>query len=138
MRKRIHRSSIAGVVLAHILAAACGCSQGPETVTVTGSVTLDGSPLDDARIEFDSGDGAPPESLVVTSGAFSGNVVVGTKTVRFFALRPSKPNPMLSPTDVQNPFENILPDRYGYDSAITIDLSVDDPTNLSYELESKR
>lgn len=118
--------------------AVVGCDQGPQMVTVSGVVSLDGDPLDDATVEFDPGDGTPPKPFDITAGRFSGEVVVGPKTVRFFALRPSKPNRRLGPTDVLNPFENILPHRYGYDSTMTIEVTPDSSTGeLSYELTSK-
>lgn len=115
-----------------------GCSRGPETVHVAGDVMLDGKPLDDARIEFDHGDGTPPTTLDITAGQFAGEVLLGKKTVRFFALRPSKPNRNLGSTDVQNPLDNILPDKYGYDSELSLEIVSDSPMeNLSYELRTK-
>ncbi|MEM6330730.1 MAG: hypothetical protein AAF790_10820 [Planctomycetota bacterium] len=119
------------------LAATVGCQRGPDTALVAGSVTLDGQPLDDARIEFDPGDGTVGTSLDVTQGAFSGEVETGLKTVRIFAMRKSKPDPRLKPTDVQNPFDNILPHRYGYDSTVKITVGTDDTTALQYNLTSK-
>lgn len=117
---------------------AVGCSRGPETAMVSGVVSLDGKPLDDARVEFDHGDGTPPTTLPVTQGQFTGEVKTGKKIVRFFALRPSKPNPRLGSSDVQNPFENILPDRYGYDSDMALEVVADSGTEgLKYDLKSK-
>lgn len=101
-------------------------------------MTLDGAPLDEAEISFDAGDGTIPVSFEVRAGQFSGEAIVGEKTVRIFAMRPSKPNPRLGPTDVQNPFENILPEKYGYNSEITLEVGGgNDTENLSYELRSK-
>jgi hypothetical protein len=115
-----------------------GCSRGPETAMVAGAVSLDGKPLDDARVEFDHGDGTPPTTLQVTQGQFTGEVKTGKKIVRFFALRPSRPNPRLGASDVQNPFDNILPDKYGYDSDIALEVGADSPTeDLKYDLKSK-
>ena len=115
-----------------------GCDRGPETAQVSGAVSLDGKPLDDARVEFDHGDGTPPATLDITQGHFTGEVKTGKKTVRFFALRPSKPNPRLGPSDVQNPFDNILPDKYGYDSDLTLEVTADaPPADLKYDLKSK-
>jgi hypothetical protein len=120
------------------LAVAIGCSRGPETAMVSGAVSLDGKPLDDARVEFDHGDGTPPTTLQVAQGQFTGEVKTGKKTVRFFALRPSKPNPRLGPSDVQNPFDNILPDKYGYDSDLALEVGADLATeDLKYDLKSR-
>jgi hypothetical protein len=113
-----------------------GCSRGPETAFVSGTVTYDGQPLDDATIEFDHLDGSRPTTLDISGGQFSGEVLVGEKAVRFFALRPSKPNPRLGPTDVQNPFENILPDRVGHDSDMKLTVGSGEETDLKYELAS--
>jgi hypothetical protein len=120
------------------MAVSAGCSRGPETAMVAGAVSLDGKPLDDARVEFDHGDGTPPTTLQVTQGHFTGEVKTGKKIVRFFALRPSKPNPRLGPSDVQNPFDNILPDKYGYDSELALEVGADSATEeLKYDLKSK-
>ncbi|WP_442484477.1 hypothetical protein [Aeoliella sp. SH292] len=120
------------------LAVSVGCSRGPETAMVAGAVSLDGKPLDDARVEFDHGDGTPPTTLLVTQGQFNGEVKTGKKIVRFFALRPSKPNPRLGPSDVQNPFDNILPDKYGYDSDLALEVGTGSATEeLKFDLKSK-
>ena len=115
-----------------------GCQKGPQTAPIAGAVNLDGVALDDAVIEFDSGDGSVPASLNIVRGAFSGGVTLGTKTVRIFAMRPArKSRSGLGATDVQNPLENIIPHRYGYDSTVTVAIGAEGNTNLNYQLESK-
>lgn len=114
-----------------------GCNDAPETRAVSGTVTLDGKPLDDAVVEFDHSDGSMPTTLDISAGKFSGHVLLGNKTLRFFAMRPSKPNPRLGSTDAQAPFENILPDRYGYDSTTKLSIESEDLMDLNYELTSK-
>ncbi len=115
-----------------------GCADpGPPTKYVSGSVTLDGEPLEDAFVEFQPGDGSRGTTLMIAAGEFSGDVLVGNMTVRFFAMRPAKPDPRLSPLEMQNPRKNILPDRYGFDSTTQLDLTTEEGTGLSYQLDSK-
>ena len=114
-----------------------GCGGGPKTAKVSGTVTLDGKPLDEAVIEFDAGDGSVPTSLEISGGEFSGTVVVGEKTLRFFAMRPSKRDRRLAPTDVQAPLENTLPDRYGNDSEFMLVVTPENAAGLSYDLQSQ-
>ena len=114
-----------------------GCDRSPPMAPVSGTVTLDGEPLDDAIVELDAGDGTPATSLDIRNGAFSGDVLLGKKTLRFFAMRPTKPDPTLSPSDVQAPVENILPDRYSLNSTEQIDVPSAGLSDLSYQLTSE-
>ena len=123
-------------LLAMALAVGCGPS-GPVTSQVAGSVTLDGQPLDDAVIEFQPTDGARGMSLDIVGGQFSGEVPIGPKTVRFAAMRAAKPDPRLSAHEVQNPLQNILPERYGFDSTLRLELTETPATDLKYELTSR-
>ena len=126
------------LVLLLAIAFSTGCNRGPETAMVSGTVMLDGNPLDEARVEFDHGDGTPPTTLAIAGGKFGGEVKVGKKILRFFALRPSKRNPRLSSSDGQNPFDNMRPDKYGYDSDIVLEIGSDSQgEDLKYDLKSK-
>ncbi len=131
------RNLTMGLLISICISVSAGCDRGPETAIVSGTVTLDGTPLDDAVIEFDAGDGSPPEAIEIAAGKFTGSVLVGRKTVRLFAMRPTKPDPRRPPTDLVAPFENVLPDRYGHDSTFTVDVSGDNAADLQYDLESK-
>ena len=113
-----------------------GCNSKPDSALVSGVVMLDGQPLDDAIVEFHPSGGFAPTSLNVIAGKFSGSVAVGEKKVCFFAMRATKRDPSLGPTDAQNPVDNILPDRYGYESAIKLNVGTDKSIDLKYELLS--
>ena len=133
----MHPRSLRLLVVVHALSLVVfGCNNAPPTAPVTGTVTFDGSPLQDGIVEMDAGDGTPPLSLEIQNGQFAGDVLLGKKTLRFFAMRPPKKDPSLSPSDVQPPLENVLPNRYGYDSSYAIDVPPDGLSDLKYELVS--
>ena len=103
---------------------------------ISGTVTLDGNPLNDAVVQVDAGDGAVPTSLPISEGQFAGEVLLGKKTLRFFAMRKTERDPRLRAIDMQAPEENVLPDRYGYDSTFTIEVPAAGIQGLVYELTS--
>jgi hypothetical protein len=52
------------------LISGCGTSGGPELGTVTGHVTLDGEPLQNARVVFWLGKGRPSEAITDSQGYY--------------------------------------------------------------------
>ena len=69
------------------LAAGCGAS-GPKKAQVSGTVTLDGQPLDQGEIYFVTpGAGTPPEILKVVDGRFEGAVTLGKKRVEIHSAK---------------------------------------------------
>ena len=71
------------VVAATALGLLAGCGpKGPRKVPVSGTVTLDGKPLNQGEIYFITpGVGTPPECLQVADGKFAGQVTLGKKRV---------------------------------------------------------
>lgn len=73
-----------------LIPAILGCTaqkdSGPPRHLVTGSVTLDGKPLPEGRISFDSptdaSQGIPPTSGEIKDGQYSVETTPGEKTVR--------------------------------------------------------
>ena len=136
MQDRMGRAGWVAVVFL-VAMITCGCDRGPQKGTVAGSVTLDGTPLTDASIHFDACDGTMPASLPIVDGSFSGEVVVGDKTVRIIAMRATARDPNMPATDVVAPEQNVLPDRYGHSSELKLNVTTEPTTDLRYELESK-
>lgn len=118
-----------------------GCDSGPQKAKVSGTVTLDGNPLEEATVQFDANDGSVPEIVKIAEGEFSGEVTPGMKTLRFRAMRLAE---KLSPTKMENrgggmkpPYSNILPQKYGRGSDIQLDVLLEGNAELKYELKSK-
>lgn len=82
------RLSLLAVGLLVPMLLGCGAEKptGPDRYPVSGTVTLDGKPLESGRISFDSPEdaaqGVPPVSAEIEAGKYSLNSSLGTKTVR--------------------------------------------------------
>ena len=72
--------------LAALAAVGCG-GGGPQAGTVTGEVTLDGSPLKDGLIRFVAVDGKSAADAVITDGKFTAAVPTGDVTVSISASK---------------------------------------------------
>ncbi|OWK46665.1 hypothetical protein FRUB_00364 [Fimbriiglobus ruber] len=99
-----------------------------------GTVSLDGKPMPDGEISFET-TGFPPVALPVKDGAFSGEVKEGKNKVAIRVYKEGKP---LS-TDPNGPpiKQNILPERYAGQTTLTADLPPVGSTNLSFNVTSK-
>jgi hypothetical protein len=71
---------------AFLLAAGCGGDRPPSYVPVKGEVTMNGKPLDDATITFNT-DGRPPVLINIYEGKYSGQAMVGTNRISISAKR---------------------------------------------------
>lgn len=79
------------LVCAFVLLGIVGCGSGgggQKYAKVTGTVTFDGKPLEDAKIRFTQ-PGLPPTSMDVVDGKFSGQAIVGNNIVSLTAMRKS-------------------------------------------------
>ena len=78
MKKR----SILGLVGLPLLVAMIGCGPGmPDTVPVTGTVTLDGQPIEGASVSFLSEAGTTSTGKTDASGKFTLKTFVGSQSV---------------------------------------------------------
>jgi hypothetical protein len=84
---------IFGACLLATLVSQLGCSQpaGPKTMHVWGDVSLDGKPVEDGAITFESPDGLPPVQAPIKAGHYdlpaeAGPVAEKSYVVRFSAL----------------------------------------------------
>jgi hypothetical protein len=77
------RVSLVGLVAGALcLAAVAGCGpRGPETVQVTGTVTLDGEPVEGAVVGFRPTAGTPATATTDASGRFTLNATPGQNGV---------------------------------------------------------
>jgi len=134
------------VLLAALTFAGCGAS-GPETAPVSGTVTLDGSPVDGAAVVFvPAGGGRPASATTDPSGNFTLEANVGRNAVTVSKTKPigdvpveEGAEPELMPDDSEEvEVEYLVPMKYGLPS--TSGLSVDvqkgmDPVTLTLTSE---
>ena len=101
--------------------AAASCSSENALVPITGSVTLDGTPLPEGDILFTPADPQfGGESAKIAGGAYQANVRPGKNKVEIRATRPvpGKKGPM-----GEQLIEDYIPARYNDASTLTIDAS---------------
>ncbi len=139
------RSGIAAALLA--LIAGVGCSGGPDTGTVTGTVSVDGKiPAEGSSINFIStGGGASTAGGLIEQGKYSVKVPVGATKVEIRIPRPQggavkaaapKAGPG-SEKGVGGPIEESLPPEYNEKSTLTFE--VKSGTNeKNWDVKSKK
>ncbi|MGL4549685.1 MAG: hypothetical protein ACRC33_00750 [Gemmataceae bacterium] len=132
--------ALIGTVVAAAVVAACGCDSGPRFYRVTGTVTLDGKPLDTADILFTDARGAlGPEPGKVTNGAFELQAKEGKKKVTISSSKVIPGSPTRGAGGEPVP-EEILPEHY-YDQTkteLTADVSAGGPNKFEFKLTSAK
>ena len=118
----------------------CGCGEPPAregdpTVTVTGTVTLDGQPVPIGNVTFlDPKQEAPRRYVVpIQDGGFQRDVPPGS-----FRVEVSWPEEVVEDEDGVGggmPVERI-PARYNVESELTAELKLGEPAELSFDLKS--
>lgn len=114
----IQRASLILLVLGLV-----GCSQGPVTFPINGTVTLDGKPLHDGTIMFVSTEGANEMAKgKIIEGAYSLECTAGNKTVQVGGYTAEN---------------KIVPWQYlSQDSSLTANVSQE--AQIDFELTSKQ
>ncbi len=106
--------------------AGSGCSSDSGKGTVSGTVTLDGQPLQSGLIRFVPVDGRTPTAeATITDGEFSADVPLGEKQVSISApkvvgKRPAYQTPNAPMIDI---IEELLPARYNVTSQLTLNVT---------------
>lgn len=83
----MYRQTLCGFLVRLLVSVSCvaalaGCGrEGPETADVTGTVTLDGTPVEGAIVGFQPAQGIPATATTDASGRFSLKAVVGQNAV---------------------------------------------------------
>jgi len=118
-----------------------GCGEKPArtpTAVVKGKVTLDGQPLASGKIVFDGGPSVPAPELKITDGTYSGEVEVGSKTVRISSYKapPPQKGPPKGPGYDTMPV-NILPAKYNTASKETREVKGGGPNEFDFAVTSK-
>lgn len=124
--------------------AACvlaGCNQGPAReanprYAVTGTVTLDGQPITEGEIIFESAEdasaGIPPAIGKIENGNYEVKAAPGTKKVSVSVKVPDGPADV---TGLQ-PTKETIPSKYNAKTTLTADVTEGDNT-ADFELTSK-
>jgi len=114
-----------------------GCGDKPKgtpSAEVKGKVTLDGAPMPSGKIVFDEGPSVPAAELDIKDGAYSGPVLVGSKTVRISVF---KTVPQKGPMKDQTMQENILPAKYNTASKEVREVKAGGPNEFDFAVSSK-
>ncbi len=115
-----------------------GCDKGPQLpkqAEVSGTVMLDGKPMDAGEVRFFVGN-EPPVTLPVTGGAFSGKVFVGQSRIDVVRDVDGPPHPM-DPTQKMK-VNSVDPRFMGPSSPFKHDISADGVKDLKFEVTSAR
>jgi hypothetical protein len=131
----VRRSGFVGLV---VLLAGAGC--GDSSVgTVTGTVTLDGQPLQQGTVRFVPADGkSQPAGAEVKDGKFTASVPVGVMQVEFSAAKVVGKRKMYDTPDspVVEETAEILPERYNVKTELKITVKAGNQAE-TFDLKSK-
>ncbi len=127
------------VVFAVVLALLAGCGPArPKKVQVSGTVTMDGKPLQKGEIYFMVPEGGtPPDILPVNNGKFDGKVTVGKKRVEVTSPQPVPTKPgavQMGPPEVIN----LVHEDYSVNSKLTADVSDAGLNPSQFEVKSNK
>lgn len=124
--------SVAGLILLCL----SGCADPPvkksnSEVKVSGTVSLDGKPLPKGRITFIEEGKSPRREYVagIQQGKFHSSVPPGKLRVEIISYKflAQSPEP-----------KQIIPAEYNKDSELSVDLKLDEPAEIDYELSSRK
>ena len=115
-----------------------GCDSGPELVTVTGTVQMDGKPLPNANLEFEPKDGSPSYGTTDADGSYElffsrdrKGAMPGKHTVRIRTK-----GVVVDAEGNEQKVREQLPPKYHDDSELVRDV-VSGENVINFELESK-
>jgi len=134
------RLSLFGVGVFSCFVAIAGCSpeagpQLPPTYKVIGAVTLDGEPVQEGSIVFESEEdlaaGHPPGTADIKGGKYEANVSAGKKKVSIMAEKE------IGPPDETGvaPTEEIIPAKYNENTTLECEVKKGE-NKFDFELES--
>jgi hypothetical protein len=131
------RHLLGALALAAAVLPAHGCTRGPRTYPVSGTVTLDGQPLPEGEILFVPVDGSTgPDPGKVKDGRFELQARAGKKRVEVSAAR-ILPGGARGAGGEPVP-EEIIPDRYNTRSVLTAEVSPEGVNRFEFPLSGGR
>ena len=135
--KLLIRASFAGAVA--LVAALAGCGGGKPQAQVTGTVTLDGKPLDTGVIHFypQSDEGGPSASADIKGGQYQLQTGVGPMKVVINANQVVGKRKMYNTPDspVVEDIRDVLPERYNMKSELKANLTPG-PNGVNFDLKT--
>jgi len=130
MNRRMVSCCTAMAIFGLIFIVGCG-GGGPERCKVTGTVTLDGQPLETGEVLFLPADGqGPSDACQIVAGSFEGEVAPGSKKVEITATKEVPPAEAGGMPD----YINLVPAQYNTQTTLTADIK-DGGEALTFELE---
>jgi hypothetical protein len=126
---------VAALSVAFIALAGC---EGTDLTPVSGTVTVDGQPIQQGSIQFAPVDGkAPSEAAAIEGGKFSASLRRTNYRVQIFAPKVTK----LAKTDEKGPsdasiVEELLPPRYNVRSELTLNVTAP-KDDVRFDLKGK-
>jgi hypothetical protein len=138
---------LAVIVCAALITIGCGDSREYGLAPVSGIVTLDGKPIDKARVSFQpqgstTNPGPGSYAFCDASGHFElktirdePGAVVGPHAVRITSPRP--PGNSASDSDTGPAFKDPIPTKYNYQTELTFTVPQGGTTEANFELTSK-
>jgi hypothetical protein len=120
-----------------------GCGESKKvapTTIVSGTVNMDGKPLDEkdgAEITFSAGGGEAPSVLPIKAGKFEGKAGVGENRVEIRAYKTAAPIMMDGKPFGEARKENFVPDKYNIKSEMKTTVTAAGAKDLKFDVESK-
>lgn len=128
------------VVLAAMLMAGCNSApEGPAVFPVTGTVTFDGTPITEGRIQFRKTDGDQQAfSGEIKDGNYSLEAQAGSMKVEVLASRPTGKFDTSNPDEPPQPIgEMYIPAKYNAETSLTAEVKSSGGNVIPFELTGK-
>lgn len=116
----------------------CGGTSQPDVGLVTGTVTMDGQPLENAAVVFSPTNGRPSMGITDSSGQYeltyirdTKGAIPGTHQVRITTVEESVPDDYSGPA-----FRETIPIKYNAETTLVADVKPGENT-FDFELESR-
>lgn len=124
---------ISSLGLGLILALGCGGPSGPVTVDVTGSVTIDGQPVETGTIAFTPQDGkGRTDGAQIEGGRYEAQLVPGEKRVEITASKETG-----EVVDGIQTYVSLVPAKYNTESTLTASVTESGESTFDFALDSK-
>lgn len=123
------------LMVAVLVSLLLGCGPGGPTLhEVSGTATMDGTPLPSGDIVLDPVDGiGPSASGRIVDGKFELMAAAGSKRVDIRGVRETGKTGLYGEAEV----ESIVPAKYNVNSELTTEVKDDGPTTMTFDLKSK-
>ena len=134
------KENCAAAVLAFVLMTGCSSApEGPVVYPVTGTVTFDGTPVAEGRIQFRKAEGDQQAfSGEIKDGRYSLDAQAGSMKVEIIASRPSGKFDTSNPDEPPQPVgEMYIPAKYNAESSLTADVKPTGENVMPFDLTAK-